>query len=145
MKTTVENFIKYEFKGNGKYYLNSYGKRTLNKSEFSKFKYHNPELIQSISEIQNDAPRGGKIGDFVTVKFTEDFLLIAALCESKKNLLKEAENSRVKMVEIMASLIDGIEGEDINVTAGRLKIALKGSEVDGKLFWKAVKKIRKCI
>lgn len=76
MKTLSQankNFFNYSFKGNGKYYTVEQGSRHYNNTLFQNFYNKNLECID-ILESGNDAPRGGKTGNFVVVNFNEKFL-----------------------------------------------------------------------
>lgn len=72
LSKTIENFLKYSYNGNGKYYTYSKGGQRYNQSEFQKFANKNKHFF-NITKSGNDAPKGGKLGDFVIVEFTEDF------------------------------------------------------------------------
>ncbi len=72
ISATAKNFFNYSFKGDGKYYLTSQGSRHYNQTDFSKFLNANSDCIEVV-ERGNDAPRGGRTGDFVIVKFNEKF------------------------------------------------------------------------
>jgi hypothetical protein len=69
---TAENFLRYYFKGNGRYYVTEYGSRQYRKTDYLKFAEKNADCIEVVSR-GNDAPRGGRIGDFEEVEFTPVF------------------------------------------------------------------------
>ena len=69
---TAENFLRYYFSGNGIYHTTSYGSRRYNQTDYAKFAKANADCIEILSK-GNDAPRGGRIGDFEEVKFTPVF------------------------------------------------------------------------
>jgi hypothetical protein len=75
MKTlskTIENFLTYSFKGDGKYYTIEQGSKAYKNTDFTNFISKNTDCVEII-EKGNDTPRGGKTGNFVTVKFTSKF------------------------------------------------------------------------
>jgi hypothetical protein len=75
MKNISKNtqfFLEYGFKGNGKYYTYSQGYKALNNSSFTNFIRSNSDCVNIIGS-GNDAPRGGKIGDYIIVEFNEKF------------------------------------------------------------------------
>jgi hypothetical protein len=69
---TAENFLRYYFKGNGIYHTTSYGSRCYSQTGYAKFASKNADCIEVVSK-GNDAPRGGRIGDFEEVNFTPVF------------------------------------------------------------------------
>lgn len=75
MKTlskTIENFLTYSFKGDGKYYTVEQVSRAYKNTDFTNFISKNSDCVE-VLEKGNDAPRGGQTGNFVTVKFTSKF------------------------------------------------------------------------
>lgn len=75
MKTlskTIENFLIYSFKGDGKYYTTEQGSKAYKNTAFTNFSSKNIDCIEVI-EIGNDAPRGGHTGNYKVVKFTAKF------------------------------------------------------------------------
>lgn len=69
---TTENFFRYEFKGDGKYHTTEQGSKHYKNTLFQSFCNYNRGLLY-IVESGNDAPRGGKTGNYVIVKFNEQF------------------------------------------------------------------------
>lgn len=69
---TTKLFFDYSFNGNGKYYTTEQGSRQYRNTTFTNFYNKNVDCID-ILEKGNDAPRGGKTGDFVIVKFNKNF------------------------------------------------------------------------
>jgi hypothetical protein len=65
-------FLKYSFKGDGKYHIYERGAMSYKKSDFLKFYEKNPDSV-TILERGNDAPRGGQTGIFYNVIFTPVF------------------------------------------------------------------------
>lgn len=54
-----------------------------------------------------------------------------------------ASNGSKVYIGYYAALIDKIEGEEMNTTAGRFKIALNNIVLEKQLFWRIVKQIRR--
>lgn len=69
---TAENFIRYYFNGNGIYHTTTYGSMSYSQTAYAKFAKQNAECIEVVRR-GNDAPRGGRIGDFEEVIFTPVF------------------------------------------------------------------------
>jgi len=69
---TIKDFLKYEFNTDGKYYLLKQGAKKYAKTYFKKVYDRHPDFFEIICE-GNDAPRGGKLGDFVYAKPTKRF------------------------------------------------------------------------
>lgn len=69
---TAEIFLEYDYTGDGKYYLTEQGSRAYRHTNYSNFRRLYPDCIEEISS-GNDAPRGGRTGDYVIVKFTPEF------------------------------------------------------------------------
>jgi hypothetical protein len=69
---TAENFLRYYFKGNGIYHTTSYGSRRYSQTDYAKFAKANADCVEVVSK-GNDAPRGGRIGDFEEANFTPVF------------------------------------------------------------------------
>ncbi len=72
LSKTETNFLQYEYKGNGKYRIARYGSKAYSQTNFLKFKTKYPEMLV-ILEVGNDAPRGGQVGQYNMVQFTESF------------------------------------------------------------------------
>lgn len=70
----TEMFLKYGFKGNGKYRTTTYGSKRYNNTSFQTWRNANADCY-TVTGHGNDAPRGGKIGDYVIVEFTLQFYL----------------------------------------------------------------------
>jgi hypothetical protein len=102
ISNTLRNFFNYSYKGDGKYYTTVAGSQHYNNTDFQSFFNKNTECID-ITERGNDAPRGGKTGDFVIVKFNDKFFakyskVIEAL-ENEKKEAKLAEEIKVNQRE----------------------------------------------
>jgi transposase len=95
-------FLKYSFKGDGKYYTTEKGTMNYKKSDFLKFYERNPDSV-IILERGNDAPRGGQTGIFYNVIFTPVFAakfspLIQSI-EQDKKAQEEAKNKLKNDIE----------------------------------------------
>ena len=107
MKTTklskrTENFLNYSYKGNGKYYWWEQGSRHYNMSFFNHFQSANKDCVV-IKEQGNDAPRGGALGSYIIVEFTEKFNEKYNWFFEKKRfneqLIKEQEEKKAVIVK----------------------------------------------
>jgi hypothetical protein len=72
LSMTIELFLKYDFKGDGKYYLVEKGSANYKNTSFGNFFRRNEECVD-IVEKGNDAPRGGKTGEYLIVRFNSYF------------------------------------------------------------------------
>lgn len=72
LSKSTENFLKYSFKGNGKYYTTEQGSRSYKNTDFYNFYSKNQDCVNVI-EKGNDAPKGGKTGNYVVVEFNQNF------------------------------------------------------------------------
>ncbi len=100
LSANTQAFFDYTYKGDGKYYTTAHSGRNYTNTLFQNFRNKNTDCIE-VLEYGNDAPRGGKTGDFVVVKFTEQFFkkyqwVLDAIAEKK-------EVERQKEVERLAS------------------------------------------
>lgn len=68
----AELFLECAYTGDGKYYVTERGSRHYRKTLFGTFQAFYPDCVEELS-WGNDAPRGGRTGDFVIVKFTPEF------------------------------------------------------------------------
>lgn len=68
----AELFLEYDYLGDGKYYVTELGPRHYRPTLFAAFQRIYPDCVQELS-WGNDAPRGGRIGEYVIVKFTPEF------------------------------------------------------------------------
>ena len=98
-----KTFLTYSFRGDGKYYLTLQGSRHYKHTDFSKFLNANKDCIE-ILESGNDAPRGGKTGDFVIVKFNENFTnkfgdYLHFLEVAKENAKIQQEKEKIESIE----------------------------------------------
>jgi hypothetical protein len=111
MKTLSQankNFFNYSFNGDGKYYTTEQGSKHYNNTFFQNFYNKNSECI-NVLETGNDAPRGGKTGNFVVVEFNENFFkkwqFALDILEAKKQeeVNKEAnkESSRNAIIDFL--------------------------------------------
>jgi len=92
LTVTAKNFLNYEFKSNGKYYTTINRNRQFAKTDFQKFYEKNQDCCKIIKS-SNDAPRGGKTGNYLVVEFTEVFYERFGEFLAKKNEVKESESS----------------------------------------------------
>lgn len=145
MKKATELFLTYSYNGDGNYRTKEYGSRAFRNTVFEKFRRQNPQYV-TITGEGNDAPRGGKVGHYLTVVFTEEFKKIASEFFAEKKRREEAlEQERINFyaeIEKYAALIEPIEGEDRKETESRLSKAI-GSKIDTTVFHKAVSAVRK--
>lgn len=137
ISNTLRNFFNYSYKGDGKYYTTEHGSRHYNNSIFQNFYNKNIECID-ITETGNDAPRGGKTGDFVIVKFNDKFFtkyskVIEAL-ENEKTEAKLAEENKNKQREESAKNAELIFSEYLT--------AEKKEELKKELSLKSSKKAK---
>lgn len=109
-------------------------------------------------EYGNDAPRGGKLGEFIQLtakgkrqckEYYQQYMAILEECRKRDERiaaeLQSKKEAGQKEFERLVGLIENVEGEELNVTAGRLKVALQNEEttLPSPIFWKVVKVIRK--
>lgn len=88
----VRCFFQYSFKGNGKYYTTEQGSRSYKNTSFQNVFNKNKDLIKVI-ESGNDAPKGGKTGNFVIVEFMPEFILkYQYVLDTLKEEKKQAES-----------------------------------------------------
>ena len=96
ISNTLRNFFNYSYKGDGKYYTVEQGSRHYNNTIFQNFYNKNEDCIDVI-ESGNDAPRGGKTGNFVVVKFNEKFFAkYAKIIETLQNEEQEEKLTKEK-------------------------------------------------
>lgn len=96
ISNTVRTFFKYSYKGNGKYYTTEQGSKHYNNSIFQNFYNRNTYCID-ILEVGNDAPRGGKTGNFVIVNFNAMFFAkYAKVIEALQNEEQEEKLAKEK-------------------------------------------------
>jgi hypothetical protein len=106
------------FNGDGKYYTTTQGSRKYANKPFQTFVNKHPECVEII-ESGNDAPRGGRTGDFVVVKFTETFYakfghyveLKQAKEQAKIDFAKSVARSREVMIDYINDNRDSIQIE----------------------------------
>lgn len=72
LSNSTQNFFKYSFKCNGKYYITEQGSRSYKNTDFYNFYSRNIDCVKVLDK-GNDAPRGGKTGNYFVVEFTEAF------------------------------------------------------------------------
>ena len=68
----IDNFLRYAYSGNGKYYTLCQGSKQYALTEYAKFRNRYPQFVE-ILDKGNDAPRGGQTGNYEIVKFTDEF------------------------------------------------------------------------
>lgn len=99
---TAKDFIKYEFHGNGQYHTTEYGSRAYRNTMFTNFLNYNKDCVNVISE-GNDAPRGGRIGDFVVVEFNKNFYekygWYLDHLENEEKVAKKAEAEKQALID----------------------------------------------
>lgn len=100
----TEGFLNYNYKGDGKYYLNEQGSRHYNMSLFNHFKSNNTECI-NIIEHGNDAPKGGSLGSYVIVvftwKFTEKYGWFFEQKKAQELRLAEAQDKKDALITVL--------------------------------------------
>ena len=106
--TSVKSFLSYYFQGNGKYYLITKSGMNYVQTDFNK-SFNKPEYC-NIIERGNDAPRGGKTGEFVVVEFLPKFFEDYGWYFEKIKADKEAERLRLLEVQQQIEAI-GNQGE----------------------------------
>ena len=72
LSTSEILFLKYAYKGDGKYYITERGSGNYRNTTFSNFLKHNQDSV-NITKRGNDAPRMGRTGEFMEVIFTPEF------------------------------------------------------------------------
>lgn len=90
---SVKSFLSYDFQGNSKYYLTTRSGMNYVQTDFNK-SFNKPEYCKII-ERGNDAPRGGKTGEYVVVEFTEQFYSDFQWFLDELKAEKEAEKLRL--------------------------------------------------
>jgi len=103
-----EIFFNYSFNGNGKYYTVEQGSRHYNNTIFQNFYNKNTDCID-ILENGNDAPRGGRTGNFVIVEFNQKFFkkwqfaldILEAKKQEKANKEANKEYSKNAIIEFL--------------------------------------------
>ena len=164
----AKNFIDYSYKGDGKYYTTEQGSKSYRNTCFSNFQNNNSDCFEII-ESGNDAPRGGKTGDYVVVKFNPIFMekfgwyfekIVAdKKAETEKKAQKEAFNTAIleeansmniddefknSMVEVNASF--GQAKQELMITAIKSLLSRLGKEKIATDFWQVVRILkRRCI
>jgi hypothetical protein len=135
ISTNARLFFDYTFKGDGKYYTTEQGSKSYRNSIFQNFYTSNKECID-ILEHGNDAPRGGQTGNYVIVKFNDNFKAkwnwyfeeleakkqrIAALKAIEAKELKAIGNQADKLKQVFAERPDRLERikEKINTSSSK--------------------------
>lgn len=144
MKTSVTDFLNYSFSGNGKYYTTEQGSRSYRNTTFQNFANKNAETFKVVGS-GNDAPKGGKSGDFVIVEFTPEFLRAAKKFKADKDEAKQREQNAKEAQRLetqrVADLIPTVVGETREATCQRLSKSLD-SKIEAGIFHKAIKIVR---
>jgi hypothetical protein len=110
-KLTVNDklFLKYVFKGDGIYRPTERGARRYVNTVFNKFYLSNYECVD-ITEKGNDAPKGGKLGDFVHAVFLPDFYIkYGHHIEEIERDKREAEQNDLKAIERRKEQLKALE------------------------------------
>lgn len=89
---TTENFLNWSYKGDGKYYITEQGSKSYLNTIFSNFFNKNYQFC-NVTERGNDAPRGGKTGDFFMVEFSKDFKSISKSFNEAKQTKIDTQNA----------------------------------------------------
>ena len=121
MKTvsrTTRLFLEWDFKGDGVYHTAAQGSRAYCNTPFMTFYNRNQDCVRVLSR-GNDAPRGGRTGDYVRVEFTPEFYAkyqteldrIQAERQAKIDFANSAARSRETMVEYVAENREAIKVE----------------------------------
>ena len=143
LSANTQAFLDYSYKGDGKYYTTSHSGRNYTNTLFQTFRNRNSDCIE-VLEYGNDAPRGGKTGDFVVVNFTEKFFskykqALDAI-ERKKEEEKQREIERLASEErakvIFSQYLTAEKKE-------QLKSALEGKNSKGRSNFLKAKAIQK--
>ena len=93
----ISSFLNYDYKGNGKYYTTEHGSMSYRCTSFQSFSNRNEDCVKII-ERGNDAPRGGKTGNFVIVEFTPIFMeKFGWWFEAKEKQAKEVAEIKAKL------------------------------------------------
>ena len=140
---TTQAFFDYSYNGDGKYYTTSHSGRNYTNTLFQTFRNKNADCIE-VLEYGNDAPRGGKTGDFVIVKFTEkffekyQFVLDAIASKKEQEIQREIERkeSEAKAIIIFTEYLTEEKKE-------QLKSALEGKNSKGRSNFLKAKSIQK--
>lgn len=146
MEATIKKFLEYSFDGKrkGKYYTTEQGAKNYRNTIFQNFANKNPEFLK-VLETGNDAPRGGKTGNFVIVQFSAKFMKIAKQFkndeEEKQRLINEAKENKKLEISKIANLIDPIYPETFKETQDRLASVLT-EKIQSDIFFAAIKEIR---
>lgn len=160
MKKSVENFLKYGYNGDGKYYTTEQGSRNYRNTEFSNFWSKNIDAVKVIDK-GNDAPRGGKTGDYVIVEFTPEFketaekyltklrnakIVVEKAKESKSAAIQSDIDKVTPIVDDQyrsevkeANLLSGLEKSEARKSA--LKSLLERSNIEVTYFFEVMKAI----
>ncbi len=106
-------FFTYSFKNDGKYYTTEAKSKSYGNTLFQNFYNKNQDCIEVI-EKGNDAPRGGKTGDFVIVKFTEQFFTkwqfaLDVLANEKQAKINKENNKLISADNIRAFIKENKE------------------------------------
>lgn len=102
-------FLSHIFNGDGKYYTTEAKSKTYGNTIFQNFYNKNTNLIEII-DSGNDAPRGGRTGSFVVVKFLPEFYAkYNSLIEDFKREEKEKELAEINKPIIKAKKIEEIK------------------------------------
>lgn len=106
---TAKLFFDYGYKGDGKYHTTEQGRRHYRNITFEAFRIWNEDCLKVLSR-GNDAPRGGRTGDYLIVEFTPKFTeRYGWYFEAKKELARIAAEKAEKIAEEIAVI--GDQGE----------------------------------
>lgn len=138
LSNSTQNFFKYSFNGNGKYYTTEQGSQSYRNTYFQNFYSRNADCV-NIIEKGNDAPRGGQTGNYVIVEFTEKFFAKYQFWFDERELenQRKIENQKIENQNdlIIKELIVKHE-EKINEWIGKYGKTSKGGRT---IAWKCQK------
>lgn len=106
ISNTTKLFLDYSYKGDGKYYLLEQGSQNYRNTSFANFSKSNADCFE-IVEQGNDAPRGGQTGNYVIVKFNQEFTRrFGWFFEAKKEAEQRAKQEEERRVILEKELTD---------------------------------------
>lgn len=129
-------FLDYDYQGNGKYYTVEYGSRRYRNTSFENFRNSHPDCVKIVGG-GNDAPRGGKTGNFVLVVFTPEFYKRFATyftereAERKRKAELEAEKEQFKIA--VRSEADSIDIDDEFTSQMEWVMSVSGIEKSNRM------------
>ena len=133
-----KNFFNYSFKGDGKYYTVEQGSKHYNNTLFTNFYNKNAECID-VLKTGNDAPRGGRTGNFVIVMFNENFYkkwqFALDIFENEKKVKEDFEYNKESIKEASKlAILDFIKENQELVTNKKNELDVLKAE-GNKVVW----------